>query len=337
MVASTTTLYFIQSRQNAGTTEYSLWKSDGTLTGTSSVAIIPSPTAAIESLTILGDQLFFTTRNANLNRELWKSNGTAAGTQVLKSIPSAVDIVGLEPAQNRLFFIAGNFSSGYDFWVSDGTEAGTIIVKPLGQLIPTGSSIITGEIKAVGNNAFFTGWEPATGYELWYSDGTSAGTRLVKDINIQPALFGNGTNHAFPFNMAVIGSKLLFSANDGIYGAELWMSDGTAAGTTLVLDIYGGYRSSAIRNVTAIGSGGVAFAASNGIDGIELWKSDGTAAGTYQAANIAIGAGSSNPFSFVLNRSQLLFVADDNQIGLELYALGEAAPLYDVYLAAVAR
>jgi ELWxxDGT repeat protein len=135
----------------------------------------------------------------------------------------------------------------------------------------------------------------------------------------------------------LIGSKLLFSADDGIHGAELWISNGTEAGTTLLRDIYGGYRSSAIRNVTAIAGGGIAFAASNGIDGVELWKSDGTAAGTYQAADVATGAGSSNPFSFELNRSQLLFVADDNNIGLELYALGEAAPLYDVYLASVAR
>jgi ELWxxDGT repeat protein len=337
MVASTTTLYFIQSRQQQGQTEYTLWKSDGSSAGTTAITTVPSPWAAISGLTILDNQLYFITRNANVNRELWKSDGTAAGTQVVITFSGVQDILGLEPAQNRLFFLAGSSVSGYDFWVSDGTEAGTTILKQLGPPIFTGSSFISGQIKALGNNAFFTGWETATGYELWYSDGTVAGTRVVRDINTQPALFGGGTSHAFPNNMAVIGSKLLFTADDGIRGAELWQSDGTEAGTTLLMDIYPGYRASAIQGITLIGSQSVAFAASNGVAGMELWQSDGTTAGTVQIADIAAGAGSSNAQAVVINRSQLLFVADDNQIGLELYALGEQAALYDVYLPTLAR
>ena len=62
---------------------------------------------------------------------------------------------------------------------------------------------------------------------------------LVKDIN--PATDGEGFAYAYgnssPRNLAEFNNLLYFSANDGITGQELWVSDGTAEGTNLVKDI----------------------------------------------------------------------------------------------------
>src|SRR5262249_48059438 len=59
--------------------------------------------------------------------------------------------------------------------------------------------------------------------------------QMILDINPGPP-------SSFPRQMVAIGSTTYFNADDGVHGEELWKSDGTAAGTTLVKDIYQGSR-----------------------------------------------------------------------------------------------
>ena len=68
------------------------------------------------------------------------------------------------------------------------------------------------------------------GQELWRSDGTEAGTSLVKDI-----LPNAGRSR--PRELTESGGELFLRADDGLHGDELWVSDGTEDGTSLVLDI----------------------------------------------------------------------------------------------------
>jgi ELWxxDGT repeat protein len=75
------------------------------------------------------------------------------------------------------------------------------------------------------------------GNELWKSDGTKAGTVLVKDI-------WPGKRSSRPVWHLFVGRIFYFRANDGAHGVEPWRSDGTKAGTTLVADIYPGTRGS---------------------------------------------------------------------------------------------
>jgi hypothetical protein len=62
---------------------------------------------------------------------------------------------------------------------------------------------------------------------LWRSDGTTDGTRLVKDIR-------PGVDGADLSRFHVVGDVLFFVANDGVHGHELWRSDGTTDGTFMV-------------------------------------------------------------------------------------------------------
>ena len=94
---------------------------------------------------------------------------------------------------------------------------------------------------------YFTANEPSIGIELWRTNGTLAGTELVKDIKA-----GSGSSN--PSNLFVYKGALYFQADDGVVGTELWKSDGTANGTELLVDIYtgsagkGGFNSSSPKN-----------------------------------------------------------------------------------------
>ena len=84
----------------------------------------------------------------------------------------------------------------------------------------------------LGSKVLFGAQTGLEGVEPWVTDGTGAGTSMIRDMN--PGL-GNGF-----IASARLASSAILGVNDGAHGAELWMSDGTLAGTTLLKDLYAG-------------------------------------------------------------------------------------------------
>jgi ELWxxDGT repeat protein len=114
--------------------------------------------------------------------------------------------------------------------------------------------------------------------------------------------------------------KTLFSANDGTDGTELWVTDGSAAGTSLLVDIFAGTSSSNPTGFTALGNGEIVFQATDATNGTELWVTDGTAAHTSLLKNIAAGTLNSNPTNFfALGNGKALFQANNAVAGAELW------------------
>ncbi|TNF32162.1 MAG: hypothetical protein EP329_11080 [Deltaproteobacteria bacterium] len=163
----------------------------------------------------------------------------------------------------------------------------------------------------VGSQVFFRASDGIVGYELWVTDGTTAGTRLVKDIN--------AADSSNPANFVAYNGVAYFQADDGENGAELWRSDGTDAGTWMVADINPGAFGSAPAYLTLF-NGLIYFTADDGDTGVELWRSDGTAAGTVQVADIDAGEDSSTPQQLTVLGTKLVFRATTVASGLELYA-----------------
>src|SRR5262245_34527758 len=112
---------------------------------------------------------------------------------------------------------------------------------------------------------------------------------LVRNINTMP--IGVGSNPVF---LGTIGGVAYFSADDGIHGRELWRTDGTTAGTSIVKDIQTGSGSSSPTNFVVIGTTAY-FAATTSSAGTELWVTDGTEGGTRMVVEIAPGTLSSDP------------------------------------------
>jgi ELWxxDGT repeat protein len=182
---------------------------------------------------------------------------------------------------------------------------------------------------------FFSASNPATGRELWKSDGTVLGTSLLKDIN--PGVFFAGPNllglNSNPQNLTNVNGTLFFAASDfssaAPSGTELWKSDGTQAGTVLARDINAGANSSDPGNLVNV-DGVLYFTANNGTNGVELWRSDPTV-GAVLVRDINLffgGTASSNPDNLTDVNGTLFFVADDGGTGAELWrsdaALGAA-------------
>ena len=80
-------------------------------------------------------------------------------------------------------------------------------------------------------------------------------------------------------------ASCFFTASDNTVGNELWVSDGTAEGTQLLVDINTLFSGSYLYTVGSYASnftefnGQLFFTASDGTTGNELWVSDGTAEG----------------------------------------------------------
>lgn len=118
-------------------------------------------------------------------------------------------------------------------------------------------------LDSLGGRVVFSAAAPASGRELWASDGTPAGTVLVRDV-------APGPQGAALHSLTAAFGRLVFAANDGERGLETWASDGTAAGTTLVHDLAPGPASSNPGEFTVAGSL-VFFVADDNVRGAELW------------------------------------------------------------------
>ncbi|MEO6541986.1 MAG: ELWxxDGT repeat protein, partial [Ferruginibacter sp.] len=258
-----------------------LWRSNGTIPGTALFKDIVAGTGSSspQYLTNINGVVYFTANDGSTGIELWKTDGTPAGTVPVKDInPGSASSTPqqLMNFNGILFFTAISGTTGRELWKSDGTAAGTVLVKDIAA--GTGSSFnnITSSEEAyftvMGNELFFAAFSSSTiGTEFWKTDGTTAGTVLVKDISVNPS------QSSSPHFLTTVGNKVFFVADDFGSGNndEIWLSDGTTSGTLKVKEINAGNNPSSPCNLINL-NGILYFTAFEPSTGFELWKSDGT-------------------------------------------------------------
>ena len=308
-----------------------LWRTDGTASGTVLVKDINPGTAGSNprGLVAIGGTVFFAADNGVSGTELWKTDGSAAGTLLVRDInpgPAGSDPTGLANLGGTLVFAGDDGARGCELWKSNGTASGTVLVKDIRPGSASGFSGLGGtSLTVAGDKAYFAANDGVAGQELWRTDGTATGTALVRDLFAGSV---NGApNGSYPGTLTALGGTLLFTADNGATGTELWKTDGTGAGTVLVRDILpgndgGAPKSSFPLDLISMGTWAT-FTADNGANGRELWKTDGTTAGTALLKEIRPGAygGFSNyaPGQFAVAGGTVFFAADNGANGMELW------------------
>lgn len=200
---------------------YELWKSDGTAAGTVLVKDV-SPEADssyAEGFIVLDNTLLFSAYDKPLpaKRKLWTSDGTTAGTVLLKDLDLSKTFYNHFILNGTVYFGAFNSTYGSELWKSDGTTAGTVLVKDIysgsKSSNPGGLNFV---LTGLNNTLYFSARDATHGYELWKSNGTETGTKLVKDMNLGP----DGSN----FNgLTNLNGTLFFRLKQsGIPGYTLW-------------------------------------------------------------------------------------------------------------------
>lgn len=279
------------------------------------IDIAPGATASYPERTLnINGTVFFVANNGSTGKELWKTDGTPAGTALVRDI--RVGSAGSFPTNltnvnGVLYFTANDGVSGEELWKSDGTAAGTVRVTDINPGSNSSTIISTRGLVNLNGTLYFAADDGVRGIELWKSDGTAAGTSLVKDIFV-----GSNSASGAPSALTNINGTLYFSANSSGAGRELWKSDGTAAGTVQIKDINPGSSNSDPNNFIEF-NGAVYFVAYEPNAGQELWKTDGTANGTVLAADIRPGSTGSGVQPPVVFNGQLFFTADDGIHGRE--------------------
>jgi ELWxxDGT repeat protein len=321
--------------------ESQLWTSDGTAAGTRLVGSFGGfGSGAGGGIGIVSHwRGLFLSAGPWGSRRLWRSDGTAAGTVALddpRPDLSPSNPYALTPFGGELYLWAKQ-GAAHAFLRSDGTPAGTRALAGVApyQLAASGGRLfsITGEglgeldgdaaapVAAVVGAWDLTDAAPPGGaprlffarsewgQELWTSDGTGPGTRLVADVNPEWT-YGDQIGYLptprYPHSLTPFAGGVLFVASaPGIAGYQLWRSDGSAAGTVPLAEFE--YDPDEITPL----AGRALFAAAREEIGNELWTTDGTPAGTALVADLLAGEASSQPRALTALGGAAFFFATD--------------------------
>jgi ELWxxDGT repeat protein len=276
-----------------------LWRTNGTEAGTQLLKdIFPDEQSSyIKLLAVIDNTLYFSASDDEHGNELWISQGTASGTQLVEDInPGGAGGIGQAAVLNDMLIFTANGPQGTELYRSLGSAASTFLLKDINPNstaagIPFSSSARL--LTAAGSNIFFAANDGTNGTELWKTNGTGAGTILVKDINPGP-----GSVNIDQIKTA--GNLIYFEVN----GLELWRSDGTEEGTFFLADI--AETGTSIQFMEAV-NGIFYFIVRESNVVRNLWKSDGTAEGTTKVGSDI------NTREFVLF-NDLLFFKGNNKL-----------------------
>ncbi|MEM9929561.1 MAG: T9SS type A sorting domain-containing protein [Bacteroidota bacterium] len=331
---------------------------------------------------VLDSIILFSGVTATHGRELWRTNGTAAGTWRITDIsPGPADgFRGGDPAviDGHLYFTGTTPATGLEPYRTDGTVEGTVLIDDLN---PGPADSGAAGYTESGGYIYFSGNDGEFGrevrrmrpgqnnIELIGENGgstdssvpvrfTDAGGRLFY-VAFQEGADGLelvtynhegepevvGPTDIFPQTLKPFGDgQVVFKARDA-NGRELWISDGTNAGTHPITDLYPGPDDGVFPNIapnsfhvfedTLVYYAGADGIAANGEFVSELFVTDGTAAGTQLVSDQVPGTAGSSPGNFFTFGGQVFFAMTDPLVGREPFVINPRGNVVSLFAPAV--
>lgn len=299
-------VYFNADNGDGSQNDKELWVTDGTAGNTMLLANLATDTLGPDGSNpqeffALGDSLYFQAR-VNNTTELWRYNGdTVEQATMIGAGPGTFATVRapiVDEENGRVWVAAQSTNGDFEPYIFNGDTARLVKdIKP-------DRSGYGGNAILYNGNLIFEGDDDVNGDELWFSDGTEAGTMMVLDIN-------PGDENSDPDDFAIYNDAVYFKAEvDSNANEQLWKTDGTAAGTMMAAapnpDGDGEVENLFVAN------GLLFFAANNGTDGVEPWVYDGTEARMLKDLN---PNGDSDPEDFLSLAGKIYFGADSDDDG----------------------
>jgi len=304
-----------------------LWVTDGTADGTHELVGISNANAngimfgtlfdLNTNMVVSNGQVLFDGRDESGTLGLWATDGTAAGTHEIAGQSSGVSAAREFAVFNdRVLFtdVSGNL------WVTDGTAGGTheLTVSTASQ-----SGLNAYDLTTFNGQLLFAGSDATGNSDLWVTDGTAAGTHELT-TGIRDAYTTGPTPPPPVFDLTAFNGVALFSGHDTNGNYDLWVTDGTAAGTYQLTGISGAFADGMFSYQKNPFDFTPDFTVLNGevlFDGLDatgtrgLWVTDGTAAGTHEL--VGISNANSNEFlaffspEFTVFNGKALFRGND--------------------------
>ncbi len=298
------------------------WLTDGTPRGSFSLKSFfnPPPKVALSVQGSLGTETIFW----DTDLRFWRSDGTKKGTVYLGQPfkPQKFWATQVLPGIQRSWILLSD-QSKVSLWKLDRGAPALVKVKSL-----AASTASDNCFQAIGDRCVFQVKDPVKGFQLWGSDGSAAGTKLLRNVpnsltanpEAPPLVLGaklylygeiasgqltfyssdgtvKGTGVAFVVPAAKMRWIEAAGTNEHLFmrgsnpktGPELWISDGTQKGTQLLKDLVPGPIGGSPTRMGRIGSRRIFFYAYKPETGYELWVSDGTRGGTHMLQDLYPG------------------------------------------------
>lgn len=298
-------MYFVETTNEFGA---ELWRTNGTSAGTKMVVDInPGSDAGIQSPLFTFDGALYFSANDGVNgAELWVSRGTEESTHMVTNLEPGFQ--GSSPRDfavldGRLFVLAYTSALGYSLY-----EVINESLELVADTVPGDETSRANHLTAAGDHLYFQDTTPATGSELWASDGTTVGTALVGEIRA-------GADSSEPDGLYAFMGDVYFRAYNG-ERSNLYRSDGPSTVRQIGLNLP---TATASNPAIFVGCGSkLFFSAADEREGAELWATTGASSAVKRFV-VRPGDEGSTPEPLVCFKNRLLFAGTSGTLGREMW------------------